>query len=451
MSRRALRNRQPRRSIRPPAPRPSRAPSRAPSAVPISLASSESGLARELSEAPVEGEAQRDEEATSPRLRRVPDQDSFAGSRDSDALDVAALVSAPALVDGPEEPAPEEPAPEAPSPAVGASQSAYDVEAAPAVSTAAVSTDAATPTDTTPDEAGSEPVAVGESGPATITAGERVSEDDLLMADPGTYEFFSRSPAAGAPLVEDETASWLPAASMSAESRRSMRWTLSMLLASLVGIGGYLVYHKLLMPTPVPLAGGQLDPASALLPMPPPALEPEPEAAVPLSPTSPETATRSTAVTAAAGDGPAQAPAAVAAAGPVELPAEPPTDEAEVAEPAPASAAYLARMQEAADLQKKGDLERALSAYEGVLVEHPGAAEALAKVAYLHLNGRRFADAGAYAERAVTADPTSSEGWIVLGAARQATGKRAEARAAYRSCAAQAVGEYVTECRRMAR
>jgi cytochrome c-type biogenesis protein CcmH/NrfG len=48
-------------------------------------------------------------------------------------------------------------------------------------------------------------------------------------------------------------------------------------------------------------------------------------------------------------------------------------------------------------------------------------------------------------------DPTSSEGWIVLGAARHALGDPRGARDAYRECAERGVGEYVVECKRMLR
>jgi cytochrome c-type biogenesis protein CcmH/NrfG len=51
----------------------------------------------------------------------------------------------------------------------------------------------------------------------------------------------------------------------------------------------------------------------------------------------------------------------------------------------------------------------------------------------------------------VTVSPDSSEGWIVLGAAKQALGDPHAAREAYRRCAEVGTGVYVEECRRMAR
>ena len=56
-----------------------------------------------------------------------------------------------------------------------------------------------------------------------------------------------------------------------------------------------------------------------------------------------------------------------------------------------------------------------------------------------------------YASRAVAVDPKSSEGWIVLGAARHALRNREGAREAYRKCVEFGEGQYVRECRRMVR
>jgi cytochrome c-type biogenesis protein CcmH/NrfG len=67
------------------------------------------------------------------------------------------------------------------------------------------------------------------------------------------------------------------------------------------------------------------------------------------------------------------------------------------------------------------------------------------------LNQGRPADAISYAARAIQADESNSEGWIVLGAARWQTGDRKAAKEAYRSCAERARGAYVVECKRMLR
>jgi tetratricopeptide (TPR) repeat protein len=75
----------------------------------------------------------------------------------------------------------------------------------------------------------------------------------------------------------------------------------------------------------------------------------------------------------------------------------------------------------------------------------------LSGLAYGALNRGRNKDAAAYAERAVEADPTNSEGWIVLGAARFQLGDHRGAREAYRRCVDVGRGSYVVECRRMLR
>ena len=79
------------------------------------------------------------------------------------------------------------------------------------------------------------------------------------------------------------------------------------------------------------------------------------------------------------------------------------------------------------------------------------AAAALAGKAYAHLNLNDQRSAKALAEQAVAADPTSSRAWIVLGAAEELLGSRSAAQAAYRQCAAQGVGRYVDECRKLVR
>jgi Flp pilus assembly protein TadD len=86
-----------------------------------------------------------------------------------------------------------------------------------------------------------------------------------------------------------------------------------------------------------------------------------------------------------------------------------------------------------------------------VLEVDPASSFALSRVAYLHLQAGDDARARQYAARAVELDATSSEGWIVLGAALEALRDRAGARAAYQQCAATGAGEYAAECRRLAR
>ncbi|MFO0667873.1 MAG: response regulator [Polyangiaceae bacterium] len=54
------------------------------------------------------------------------------------------------------------------------------------------------------------------------------------------------------------------------------------------------------------------------------------------------------------------------------------------------------------------------------------------------------------AQKAVRANPKNPEAWLTLGAAFEASGRSGQARAAYKSCAAQAEGPRVSECRALA-
>jgi Tfp pilus assembly protein PilF len=74
----------------------------------------------------------------------------------------------------------------------------------------------------------------------------------------------------------------------------------------------------------------------------------------------------------------------------------------------------------------------------------------LSHLAFGYLNRGDNQQAADFAARAVAIDPTSSEGWIVLGAARDALGDGKSARDAYRKCVELGQGDYVQECRRVA-
>jgi hypothetical protein len=129
-----------------------------------------------------------------------------------------------------------------------------------------------------------------------------------------------------------------------------------------------------------------------------------------------------------------------------------PTLPVTAAAPAPADAARAATMLQAAHaLYDRGRRKEALAAYESVLDVDPASPQALSRIGYLHLQAGDDARARQYASRAVELDVTSSEGWIVLGAALEALRDRAGARAAYQQCAASGTGAYAAECRRLAR
>jgi CheY-like chemotaxis protein len=81
----------------------------------------------------------------------------------------------------------------------------------------------------------------------------------------------------------------------------------------------------------------------------------------------------------------------------------------------------------------------------------PADSGVMSGLAYAALNHGRNRDAAAYAQRAVEVDPSNSEGWIVLGAARSQLGDPRGAREAYRKCVDLGRGNYVVECRRMLR
>ena len=95
--------------------------------------------------------------------------------------------------------------------------------------------------------------------------------------------------------------------------------------------------------------------------------------------------------------------------------------------------------------------KQALSLYEQAAALVPTNSAVLGRLAFGYLNRGRMADAADYAARAVAQDPTNSEGWIVLGAAKHELGDRKAAKEAYRKCVELGRGSYVEECRRMVR
>jgi Flp pilus assembly protein TadD len=102
-------------------------------------------------------------------------------------------------------------------------------------------------------------------------------------------------------------------------------------------------------------------------------------------------------------------------------------------------------------LDDQGKPKQALSLYEAAADRAPADSNVLSRLAFGYLNRGRNTDAAAFAARAVEAEPSNSEGWIVLGAARGALGDRKGAKDAYRKCADLGRGNYVAECKRMVR
>jgi CheY-like chemotaxis protein len=165
---------------------------------------------------------------------------------------------------------------------------------------------------------------------------------------------------------------------------------------------------------------------------PPPAQQPEAtQPAPPAQPSQPE-----------------EAPAMEAQADvPPQSPAEP--GDPTAGDPAGDGVSALVEQARARDAQ--GKLRQAVSLYEQAAALDPNASEVLARLSFTYLNRGENEQASDFAARAVAIDPTSSEGWIVLGAARQALGDSRGARDAYRKCAEVGRGAYVAECRRVAR
>jgi predicted Zn-dependent protease len=232
--------------------------------------------------------------------------------------------------------------------------------------------------------------------------------------------------------------------------------TLALLGGSLLLLMGYLAYHRLIMPVPVELGAGggmptvEIARTDSAEPRPLPPLHVS--APVP-APRPPAPAATTGAVTAAP-PAPASATAAptTAASAPEQAPAGPAPSAAATAQPPATDNGEAASMLQAAHaLYERGRRKEALAAYEQVLALDPQAPAALSRIAYLHLDSGDDALAQQYAARAVELDPTSSEGWIVLGAAREALRDRAGARDAYQRCAATGVGPFAAECRRLAR
>lgn len=89
--------------------------------------------------------------------------------------------------------------------------------------------------------------------------------------------------------------------------------------------------------------------------------------------------------------------------------------------------------------------------YRQALAVNPSGSVALVELGFAMLNRGNNQEARDLALRATAVEPTSSKAWITLAAALQALGQRDESRAAYRTCADTATGEFVSHCRRFAR
>jgi tetratricopeptide (TPR) repeat protein len=199
-------------------------------------------------------------------------------------------------------------------------------------------------------------------------------------------------------------------------------------------IGGFLIYNKLLMPTPEDLGGGPIAlPTPDMLRTAPPIADPtpsEPGVAAPQAPERPAT------------EAAAQAPTAP------ELSLAEPPPPAAAPTPAAPSPEYIEALGAA---RAAGFKRNAEQSYLKAIEIDPRGAEALGGLAMFYLNQGKNDAARARAMETVAIDPKSSEGWIVLAASLSALGDEVGARKAYQECALLEEGKYVSECKRMLR
>lgn len=308
-------------------------------------------------------------------------------------------------------------------------------------------------------------------------------------------EFFAAEAYESAHRTEHETWEDLRPEGVGGTTKRGLYATVGMVAAALMLFGGYLFVNKVLLPQPEELGAGPVD---VLLPT--PVAMPEPQdapagggeaalvggaqppsgAATPgegggsgggmeVGPIAVGSGASGAGSEPGSGAGaepgsgagevgagePGAAGAGAAGTGAVALPAgsgEPqggggaalPTEPV-AAQPAQAGGDYPALLAEARRLRGP----RQIAAYEAAIAANPNGAEALAELGFLYLGRGNNAKAIEYAQRAVAVDPTSSQGWITLGAAYQATNRRLDAQEAYRNCVERGTGRYVRDCRQM--
>lgn len=233
--------------------------------------------------------------------------------------------------------------------------------------------------------------------------------DELhLDGDPVTEAFFSSPP----PPVEIDAHDWDPELPLDRGHLRAMYATCLILAGSVLGLGGFLVHQKLIMPTPVELG--------ATTPQIHWTVQDTPMVAAGLA-------------LAQVGSVPAPVPVAVTVAASVPV---------AVTAPAPASrpvAAHAAgpriarsRVSTAA-ASGNSEVERSLKQAHAAL--HDGSARL----------------ARGHAINALALDPTSAAAYIVLGAARAALGDASGAQQAYRLCAERATGPRAAACKALVR
>ena len=262
-------------------------------------------------------------------------------------------------------------------------------------------------------------------------------------------EGFFKADAYESSKVDEEDWSDLAASiePMSAGAKKAMRWTAVIGGVGLLVVGAMWIKFKFVDPQPEELGGAALPtelPSLSTAPEEEPVEEEAEVVAAPVEEAVVEEAAAEEAVAeeavveeAAAEEAAAEEAVveeAAAAAAPAQAAAAPAQAAAAPARPAQAAAAPARPAQAAAAAPAAG-----------------GNGAALARQAFGLLNRGQNQRAAELAAQAVAADPTSSQGWITLGAARQAMGDSAGAREAYNQCVTQGQGQYVRECRLMMR
>jgi DNA-binding response OmpR family regulator len=257
---------------------------------------------------------------------------------------------------------------------------------------------------------------------------------------PDVHEFFSKAPKSIAPNGE-------PWADFDHEPvlhppthRGAMYWTAGIGGVGLLLIGAFLLYNKVLMPTPEEVGTGTIalptpdmvqTKPSATLPEPAPAEadEQRPASEAPAEPSQPPAVDPATATPVA------EAPAATA---PSTL----------APKPATGAGGYDQLL---ADARKAGYRKPAETAYLQAIELNPSGGEAHSGLAMLYLNQGKNQQAKDHANQALALSENNDEAWIVLGAAESALGKPRAAREAYTRCAALLSGKHVAECKRLLR
>jgi hypothetical protein len=244
-------------------------------------------------------------------------------------------------------------------------------------------------------------------------------------------EDFFKADAYETKLDEDENWDDLKesAEPMSEGAQKYKRFTIGVVSAAVVLFSGWMVYHKLVMPTPAPLG--------AVAPELPTIVEPadRPVVAEVVEEAPPEEALLGE-------EGLGEEGLGEEGLGEEGLGEEATPEEATPTEPAGDYATLLAEAQ-----ALRGN--RAIDGYRAAIAADPNGVEALADLAFILLNRGNNAEAADLAGRATAIDPTNSKGWITLGAARQGLRDNAGAREAYQACVDRGEGRYVSDCRAM--